>query len=74
MCGDLLSIVESIVPFVYYLSSNKRYFPCSIAYGFIATSISSGIITTFLHFKTSIVFLTWFVLSLTAGLSLLASV
>lgn len=73
VCGGLLSIVGSIVPFVYYLSANENCFPCSILYGFIATAISGGIIATCVYFKISISFLTWFVLSLTAGLSLLAS-
>jgi hypothetical protein len=73
-CGGLLGIVGSIVPFVYYLSYNLKCFPCSIAYGFVTAFIAVAAIICLYIFKIGISLLSWFVLILTAALSILASV
>jgi len=68
ICGGLLSIISSIVPFLYHLFSNKKYFPCSIAYGLICI----GILIILGLQKIRISFLAWLVIYLTTGLSILS--
>jgi hypothetical protein len=69
ICGGLLGIISSIVPFLYHLFSyEKCRFPCSIAYGLICI----GILIVLRLQKISISFLTWLVIYLTTGLSMLA--
>jgi hypothetical protein len=58
ICGGLLGIVGSIVPFIYYLSSFEKCFPCSIVYGFIAAAIFIAILILLWVWKISISFLT----------------
>jgi hypothetical protein len=72
-CGGLLGLVGSIVPFIYYLSYNIKYFPCSIAYGIVTAILAVAAVICLYIYKVGISLLTWFTLLLTAALSLLAS-